>query len=301
VSAKDDIAAPKGKRAPAEYAPIDERTRRGVMHGGRVILACAAGISFPNLYALGRIAGLPVYLAPLLPLSIDAYAYVAMWFADQVPARHPARASALRNGAVALAMSVACNVLDRFLVLAGAMVQPLLRDVLLSAVFALPPFIVGRVLHLRALADGGADAAAPAASAAPERRPAAPPAPQDADPPPPPSADPDAAEPAINAAPRRRAIAAAEPAMATVTDIGARGAGMNLEQWTKVAAPVYRELADRDGSAPTAGVLAAELARRGHPAVKDNRARAIRRAVEEHLGSGAEAADGDPEPVGWAV
>jgi hypothetical protein len=160
VSAKDDIAAPKGKRASAEYAPIDERTRRGVMHGGRVILACAAGISFPNLYALGRIAGLPVYLAPLLPLSIDAYAYVAMWFADQVPARHPARASALRNGAVALAMSVACNVLDRFLVLAGAMVQPLWRDVLLSAVFALPPFIVGRVLHLRALADGGS--AAPA-------------------------------------------------------------------------------------------------------------------------------------------
>lgn len=156
------------RKHPATAIPaIDERTRRGVMLGGRFVLVCAAGISFPNLYALALIAALPWYLAPLLPLSIDAYAYIAMWFADQVPQGHPARASALRNGALALAMSVACNVLDRFLTLAGAMVQPWARDVLLSAVFALPPFIVGRVLHLRALADGTGASAPTAASTEP--------------------------------------------------------------------------------------------------------------------------------------
>lgn len=146
--------------------PIKENVRKGVMIGGTVVLLCAAGISFPTLYALGRLIGLPKALAVLLPVSIDAYAYIAMWFADRVPAGHPARDSALRNGAGALAMSVACNVLDRLLVLAGTMMQPWVRDVLLSLVAALPPFIVGRVLHLRALADGNAEQETPATATA---------------------------------------------------------------------------------------------------------------------------------------
>lgn len=160
-------------KAPKPAPPIDSRVRKGVMIGGTVVLLCAAGISFPTLYALGRLIGLPKALAVLLPVSIDAYAYIAMWFADRVPAGHPARDSALRNGAGALAMSVACNMLDRFLILAGSMVQPWVRDVLLSLVAALPPFIVGRVLHLRALADGNAEQETPA-TATPVR-PATPP------------------------------------------------------------------------------------------------------------------------------
>lgn len=161
-------------KAPKPAPPIDAHVRKGVMIGGTVVLLCAAGISFPTLYALGRLIGLPEPLAVLLPVSIDAYAYIAMWFADRVPAGHPARDSALRNGAGALAMSVACNMLDRFLILAGTMVQPWVRDVLLSLVAALPPFIVGRVLHLRALADGNTDeatqaTATPARQATPPR------------------------------------------------------------------------------------------------------------------------------------
>lgn len=150
------------RNSPETVPPIKENVRKGVMIGGTVVLLCAAGISFPTLYALGRLIGLPKALAVLLPVSIDAYAYIAMWFADRVPAGHPARDSALRNGAGALTMSVACNVLDRLLVLAGAMMQPWVRDVLLSLVAALPPFIVGRVLHLRALADGNAEQETPA-------------------------------------------------------------------------------------------------------------------------------------------
>lgn len=154
------------RNSPETVPPIKENVRKGVMIGGTVVLLCAAGISFPTLYALGRLIGLPKALAVLLPVSIDAYAYIAMWFADRVPAGHPARDSALRNGAGALAMSVACNVLDRLLVLAGAMMQPWVRDVLLSLVAALPPFIVGRVLHLRALADGNGEQETPATATA---------------------------------------------------------------------------------------------------------------------------------------
>jgi hypothetical protein len=178
------------------------------MIGGTVVLLCAAGISFPTLYALGRLIGLPKALAVLLPVSIDAYAYIAMWFADRVPAAHPARDSALRNGAGALAMSVACNMLDRFLILAGAMVQPWLRDVLLSLVAALPPFIVGRVLHLRALADGNASEDAPA-TATPARQ-ATPPrvAPPALRPVANTTATPPAATPAPRTSPVARAVAA---------------------------------------------------------------------------------------------
>jgi hypothetical protein len=58
---------------------------------------------------------------------------------------------------------------------------------------------------------------------------------------------------------------------------------VNLDQWAAVATPVYRRLTADAGRTPAAPALAAELARLGHPAVKDNRAKAIRRAVEERL------------------
>lgn len=161
MSASEDIRTRKGKRARNGHeppAPIDARTRRGVMIGGTIALICAAGLSFPSLYGLARTGGLPMWLAPLLPVSLDVYAYIAMWFADRVPTTHPARASALRNGWLALALTVACNFFDHFLTFAASIISPLTRDILLSTVLALPPFIVGRVLHLRALADGNAAA-----------------------------------------------------------------------------------------------------------------------------------------------
>jgi hypothetical protein len=93
-------------------------------------------------------------LAWLLPACLDGYAGTSILFGSKVPAGHPARKAATKNARLALALTVFANGGFHLLTLAGSAIPHWVSTALLVTVSSLPPFIVHRLLHLHALADG---------------------------------------------------------------------------------------------------------------------------------------------------
>lgn len=264
-----DIAAPgnerntRGETTPPAPVKTPRSVKRVAAGGIPVSLAAAAAVSFAGLTELGSFAG--IQHPWLMPVAIDVYATTATLIAMLLPEGHRARRTAVWNARLGLAMSMSGNALARSLHLGTAGYTA--SDALLTFVGAWPSLIVERLLHLQGhLTVGESSAAEPATQAPPVPASSAPPA-------------------LPSGATEKRATSARkrQPAGATVTDMGASG-GLSLEEWAERAAPVYVELMDRNGAAPTAPKLMAELVQRGNPAVGPARARLVRKATEDRLG-----------------
>lgn len=133
--------------SPATGTPVSVLVAARI--GGTIALLAAAAISFHAIADLGRQVGLG-HLANLLPTAVDAFAGTTLFIAYRLPEAHPALRTAARTARLALAMTVGCNALDHVLVLAGYLLPPIVKDLLLIAVAPLPaPFIVERLLHLQ--------------------------------------------------------------------------------------------------------------------------------------------------------
>ena len=176
VPTAENIHAPKGKRtrrgdSPTPSAPLTGDEQRVLSRGIAFLMFCAAAISFPTIYGLARLIGFDCRLAYLLPAAIDGYAVTSIWFGRRVRVTHPAAKAARRNSRLALAITIACNALYHLLTLGGDLIPAWARITLLVAVSSLPPFLVDRLLHLRALAAGtDATASAPAVDGDAERQ-----------------------------------------------------------------------------------------------------------------------------------
>ena len=133
--------------APAETSSASERDW-WVITGMTIAAASAAVASFSGLYGLAVLAGWPVRLAWLLPLTLDAYAMTSarVWLAASTrssAARRFARANALG----AISMSIAGNA-------AYHAVQTGLLTVswpIVVLVGAVPAAVLGLTAHLHAL------------------------------------------------------------------------------------------------------------------------------------------------------
>lgn len=146
----------------ATAAPVDGRDR-GTYGGMLAVAVAAAVLSFSALAGLAELAGvsgavpLPAgggfRLAWLLPIAVDAYAVTAtrVWLrtAGTVRTRRYAR----RNAIGAIALSVAGNAAYHALTAAGVTSLADVRAgwVVVVAVSAVPPVMLGLVGHLHAL------------------------------------------------------------------------------------------------------------------------------------------------------
>lgn len=286
------MAARKKDQEATPALPADER--KALSAGIAFALACAAALSAPTLYLLACLIGYPPQLAWLLPASFDGYAGTSIWVGRRIPRSHPAAKAARRNARIALGMTICCNGLYHLLVLAGAAVPRGLHIGLLVTVSSLPPFIVDRLLHLNAIANGSADTAPAATTAAPEakktddaKRRQAPAAIDDAKQPATPAvstAEPTTVTDDADARTDDEATTA-EPSTddgATVTNLDDRR--RSDDAWAAIAAPHYRGFVQRNaGKTPSGPQLAAMLASAGHPKLSPTRAREIRRATETYL------------------
>lgn len=300
------MAARKKDQEATPALPADER--KALSAGIAFALACAAALSAPTLYLLACLIGYPPQLAWLLPASFDGYAGTSIWVGRRIARTHPAAKAARRNARIALGMTICCNGLYHLLVLAGAAVPRGLHIGLLVTVSSLPPFIVDRLLHLNAIANGSADTAPATTTAAPEakktddaKRRQAPAAIDDAK-------QPATPEPTATATPKPTttpAVSTAEPTTVTddadartddeattaepSTDGGATVTNLDDRRrsddaWAAIAAPHYRGFVQRNaGKTPSGPQLAAMLASAGHPKLSPTRAREIRRATETYL------------------
>lgn len=285
------MAARKKDQEATPALPADER--KALSAGIAFALACAAALSAPTLYLLACLIGYPPQLAWLLPASFDGYAGTSIWVGRRIPRSHPAAKAARRNARIALGMTICCNGLYHLLVLAGAAVPRGLHIGLLVTVSSLPPFIVDRLLHLNAIANGSADTAPAATTATPEakktddaKRRQAPAATDDAKQ----STTP---EPTTTPAASTAGPTTATDDEATTTDDDTDGGATvtNLDDrrrsddaWAAIAAPHYRTYVRANaGKTPSGPQLAALLASAGHPQLSPTRAREIRRATETYL------------------
>ncbi len=146
-TAKNMAADASGEHQP----PVPASAIRVARIGGTLSLLAAAAISFTTLCRLGRLMGLQPGIAWLLPAALDIYAGTSIWVGFQIPEGHRARASAVWNARLALLLSVACNALSHALVLSAAGNGWTGKDISLTAVSALPPIVVERLLHLQTL------------------------------------------------------------------------------------------------------------------------------------------------------
>ncbi len=119
-----------------------------VITGMTIAAASAAVASFSGLYGLAALAGWPVRLAWLLPLTLDAYAMTSarVWLAASTRSR-AARRFARANALGAISMSIAGNA-------AYHAVQTHLLTVswpIVVLVGAVPAAVLGLTAHLHAL------------------------------------------------------------------------------------------------------------------------------------------------------
>lgn len=135
----------------------------------------AAALSFQPLFSLAEFAAWPVWLAWLLPITLDVYAGCSILFGHQLPDGHRATGAARRNAVGALSLTMICNVLHH--ALAENMIGRRFVWLVVVGVSVLPPIIVERLLALRMLASNGnrkpvADPVAPRVPATGSRNPA---------------------------------------------------------------------------------------------------------------------------------
>jgi hypothetical protein len=309
IAVRSDVNNPDGKAkkrgkpntTTAPVAPVPEKTRRIVQIGVTFALLCAAALSAPTLYLFARLIEFPSALAWLLPACLDGYAGTSIWFGSRVAVDHPAHRSAKRNARLALAMTVGANGGYHLLILAGSMLPPWVRIVLLVVVSSLPPFIVDRLVHLNTLASGTADGTLDAAAAdtqAPtkQRRPETPTAPRTADV----IGATASGTPPTKVPPTTVAVAdETADGTDTVIDFGAASAAarLNIADRAAAALPLYRQYVRANKVKPSAPQLAEILEREGHGTLGVSRARDVRKATEELY----DANPNDPEAARKAI
>lgn len=306
------VLVPNDIAAPARPVNTPRRVKWVAGIGIPVSLIAAAAVSFAGLTELGAFAG--IQHPWLMPVAIDVYATTATLIAMLLPEGHHARHTAVWHARLGLAMSMGGNATARALHLGASGSVATVSGALLTFVGAWPSLIVERLLQLQGRLAGGAPAATateappvapetPLPAGSEQRHPVtvdsateAPESGATTQAPPSPATATEAPQAPAGGATEKNATAARKrhrPA-ATVTEMGASG-GLSLEQWAERAEPVYLELMDRDGAAPSAPRLIAELVRRGAPAVGPARGRLVRKATEDRLGLTKEPGE-DPEP-----
>lgn len=159
-----------------ELIDVPASVVRMLRRGGTAALVCAAASSFVALFQLAVLVGWIVWIAWLLPASLDVYAGTSLYVGYRLPAEHPAAKAARRNARFALSLTIGCNAIYHALILFGAALPVWVHDSLLVAVSALPPIVVERVLHLSSkVGNGNPQPVAPAVAAiAPVAAPATP-------------------------------------------------------------------------------------------------------------------------------
>lgn len=309
VPTVENKAAPGKRKEQAPVPAVPEKTRRIIRAGVGFALVCAAAMSAPTLFNLAELVGFKRNLAWLLPACLDGYAGTSILFGSKVPAGHPARKAATKNARLALALTVFANGGYHLLTLAGKDMPHWLPTTLLVTVSSLPPFIVHRLLHLHALADGTGTETAEERQPT-SGKPAKPAAVETA------TAVTGAGSPTAATAPGSGSAAAANttangsrPAPAPAKP-GSQPAAVVVEltgsgrrspdDWAALALPLWQEyVAGHNGTTPTAPVLA-DLLRTAHPDLlvpgSERSERNIRSATERL----AETADVEPERA-WAV
>lgn len=153
----DKAGKRKKNSSPAPTVP-DDVTRK-VRRGATIAMILAAGISARTLFQLGQIIGLPWQFAWMLPGAFDVYAYTSATVAASIPAAHPARKWAVWNARIALSFTMIGNSLVHALYLMSNNQGWTGTDYALTAVSAIPPIIVERLLHLQTKIVSGAEAA----------------------------------------------------------------------------------------------------------------------------------------------
>lgn len=291
------------RNSPEPTAPLPESERKALSRGIAFVAICAAALSAPTLYLLACLIGYPPQLAWLLPASFDGYAGTSIWVGRRIARSHPAAKAARRNARMALVLTIAGNGLYHLLVLAGNSIPRPMHIGLLVIVSSLPPFIVERLLHLNAIANGSGSgsvaapaanrdtttrqrAATPTAVAAPALVPApgseaaVDPAPAVAHPP---------ALPAPTATPGRQASGSEGGTVTNITGSGRR----SPEDWAKLALPLWHRHVGATHRTPTATELCALLRHEYTelPVPKSDRSERNIRAATEALAK----ADAEPE------
>lgn len=269
---------------------------RSVRRGATIAMILAAGISARTLFQLGRIIGLPWQFAWMLPGAFDVYAFTSATAAASIPAAHPARRWAVWNARVALSFTMIGNSLVHALYLMSHGQKWTGTDYALTAMSAIPPIIVERLLHLQtkiasdgtsapAVAVGTASSADQVPTAPRKKAPMkAPSAPTAADR----GADGSADEvpPSALGADGAANTGADESADggADVIDMATAGAAAkrNIDQWAAAALPLYRHhITTHNGAEPNAPQLADAIERAGLGTLGKSRARDVRKATAE--------------------
>lgn len=299
VSTPNDKPGKRRKNTEPTPAVSDDVIRK-VRRGATVAMLLAAGISARTLFQLGEIIGLPKQFAWMLPGAFDVYAYTSATVAAAIPAAHSARAWAVWNARIALGFTMIGNALVHALFLMSNKQGWTGTDYALTAVSAIPPIIVERLLHLQTKIAADAPSAAPAAATGgagkmpdaekaattPKGASAATPATT-----PPPAAPAPAATRATASAPDGN-----EPPERDATVVPINGNGRrSAADWAKLALPPVRAWIKANPGAELTGPIVGRLLREAHPdlpvpgGVRSERN--IRAAVEELL----DGADDDSE------
>jgi hypothetical protein len=319
---------PGPENAPTTLEPdVPAGAVRELSTGATLAVLFAEAMSSVRLFGLGERVGFAWYLAWLLPGALDVYALTMLRFSSRIPDGHRLRRKAMSEAILALTITVGCNALYEAVTAFARQLPVWAPGALFVLVSALAPFVAGRIIHFHAAIGHAAPASAtspqtasgsgerqpasgerkreqsealapveqtsaPAATSATPRAPAALEATSATD-----STQAQAPEPvAKREAPAGTGrVVRPQAPVATVTEIGASG-GLSPAQWGERAAPVYRELMDRDGAKPSAPKLLEALIDRGlAQQVSPARARVIRKAAEDRLGLGDEPEQDDPD------
>lgn len=142
----------KRTKNPKQTQPVPtvpDDIKREARIGGTIALLFAAGISAQTLFQLGRLIGLSPWTAWMLPGAFDIYAFESARVASRVPVGHHSRGWAVWNARLALSFTVIGNALFHALYLSAHGHGWSKRDIALTAMSAVPPIIVERLLHLQ--------------------------------------------------------------------------------------------------------------------------------------------------------
>lgn len=143
------MTATSSRMSSWQPARMSNEKRDWFVAAGMFVSAASAAVSsFDGLRSLALVAGWSTYMAPLLPLTLDAYAMSAtrVWLADMATSTR-ARRFARRNAVGAIAASLLGNATYH----AGAARLIETRWIVVVIVGAVPPVVLGLVSHLAVL------------------------------------------------------------------------------------------------------------------------------------------------------